>query len=165
VEADEDTNVEVGGDVVTGPDASGAAKSRRKTRSVAAKQSVTKTSVAVSAVKAAEKKKKKRKRKASPPPAVETPTILTPQTREVESEEGEEDEATDEPPVVQDRYVRRLLSPAAKRQRELTQKTTEDALRQCLEAQRNTVVAQAMMHVLIRPRFFRLKPHVSAITR
>jgi hypothetical protein len=37
VEADEDTDVEVGGDARMGPDAGGAAKSRRKTRSVVAK--------------------------------------------------------------------------------------------------------------------------------
>jgi hypothetical protein len=75
-------------------------------------------------VKVAEKKKK-RKRKTSPPPAVETPMILTPLSREVESEEEEEDdEATEEPPVVENWSVRRSESPAAKRQRELVQKTT-----------------------------------------
>jgi hypothetical protein len=116
-EADEDTDVEVGGDAGTGPDAGGAAKSRRKTRSAVAKQSATTAAAAVSAAKAAEKKKRKRKRKASPPPAVETPAIPTPQTREVESEEEEEDdEATEEPPVLEDRPVRRPESPAAKRQ-------------------------------------------------
>jgi hypothetical protein len=35
---DEDTDIEVGGDTGTGPDAGGAAKSRCKTRSAVAKQ-------------------------------------------------------------------------------------------------------------------------------
>jgi hypothetical protein len=109
VEADEDTDVEVSGDAWTGPDVGGAAKSQRKIRSEVAKQSATTAAAAISAVKAAEKKNK-RKRKTSPSSVVETPTILTPQSREVESEE-EEDEATDEPQVVQDRSVRRSLSP------------------------------------------------------
>jgi hypothetical protein len=107
-------------------------------------------------VKAAEKKK--RKRKASPSPAVETPAIPMPQSTEVESEEEEDDEATEEPPVVQDRPVRRSLSPAAKRQRELVVKTREDALHQGLEAQRAAAAAQAKMLMLNRPRFFRSKP-------
>jgi hypothetical protein len=74
VEADEDTDIEVGGDTRTAPDAGGAAKSRCKTRSAVAKQSDSWAAAAVSAVKAAEKKKKKkRKRKATSPPAVVTP--------------------------------------------------------------------------------------------
>jgi hypothetical protein len=72
VEADEDTDVEVGGDAGTGSNAGGVAKSRRKTRSVVAKQSASSAAAAVSAVKAAEKKKK-RKRKATSPPTVVTP--------------------------------------------------------------------------------------------
>jgi hypothetical protein len=142
VGADEDTDIEVGGDTGTGPDVGGALKSQRKTRSAVAKQSATTAAAAVSAVKAAEKKKKKkkqkkkkRKRKTSPPPAVETLAIPTPQSREVESEEEEDDEATDEPRVVKDWLVRWSLSPAAKRQWELAQKTMEDALHQGLEAQ------------------------------
>jgi hypothetical protein len=164
VEADEDTDVEVGGDARTGLDAGGAAKSRRKTRSVVAKQSATTAAAAVSAVKAT-KKKKKRKRKTSPPLAVETLAIPTPQSREVELKEEEEDEATEEPPVVEDRSVRRSESPAAKRQRELVQKTTEDALRQGLEVQRAAAAAQAKMPVLNKPQFFRLKPRAPAVTR
>jgi hypothetical protein len=104
--------------------------------------------------------KKKKKRKASPPPAVETPAIPTPHSREVELEE----KATKEPPVVQDRSVRRSLSPVAKRQQKLV-KTTEDALRQSLEAQRAIATTHAKMHVLNRPWFFRPKPRVSTITR
>jgi hypothetical protein len=164
VEADEDTDIEIGGDARAGPNAGGAAKSQRKTRSVVAKQSATTAAAAVSAVKAAEKKKK-RKRKVSPPPVVETPVIPTPQTREVESNKEEEDEATDEPPVVEDRPTRRSLCPAAKRQRELTQKMMVDALRQSLEAQRSAAAAQAKMPTSIRPRFFMPKPHVLAVTR
>jgi hypothetical protein len=93
VEANEDTDVEVSGDAGMGRDPGGAAKSRRKTMSAVAKQSVTTAAAMVSAVKAAEKKKKKRKRKASPPQVVETLAIPTPQTREVESVEEEDDEA------------------------------------------------------------------------
>jgi hypothetical protein len=78
--------------------------------------------------------------------------ILIPQSREVESEEEEEDEATKGPPIMEDRPARRSESPTAKGQRELVQKTTEDALRRGLEAQ--------WMPMLNRPRFLRPKPHV-----
>jgi hypothetical protein len=78
VEAEEDTDVEVGGNAGMGPDAGGAGKSWRKTRSAVVKQSVSAAAAAVSAVKAAEKKKKKRKRRATSPPAVVTPSIPTP---------------------------------------------------------------------------------------
>jgi hypothetical protein len=61
--------------------------------------------------------------------------------------------------------VRRSESPTAKRQQELVQKTTEDALRQGLVAQRIAVAAQAKMLVLIRPRFYRPKPCVPTVTR
>jgi hypothetical protein len=165
VEADEDTDVEVGGDAGTGPDAGSAAKSRRKTRSVAAKQSASSAAVAVSAVKVVEKKKKKRKRKATSPLAVVTPVILTPRSREVELEEEEEDEAMEESPVAGDRPTRRSESPAAKRRRELVEKTSEDALRRDLEAQRTAAAAQAKMLAAIRPRFFRLKPRVPTVLR
>jgi hypothetical protein len=79
-------------------------------------------------VKAAEQKKK-RKRRAASPPAVATPTIPTPHSREVGSEEEEEkekgkDEAVEELLVPEDQAVGRLESPAAKRQRELVQKTS-----------------------------------------
>jgi hypothetical protein len=162
VEANEDTDIAVGGDARTGPDAGGVAKSRRKTRSAAVKQSVSATAVAVSAVKAA--KKKKRKRKATSPPAVVTLTILTPRSRVVESEEEEEDKAI-ESPVEAARLARRSESPAAKRQRELVEKTSEDALRRGLEAQQTAAAAQAKLPALIRPRFFRPKPRVPAATR
>jgi hypothetical protein len=125
-----------------------------------AKQSASTAAVAVSAVKAAEKK---RKRKASSPPAVATPAIPTPHSREVESEEDEEDEAAEESPVMEERPARRSESPAAKRQRELVEKTTEDALLQGLEAHRTTTTTQAKMHAAIKTQFFRLKPHVSAV--
>jgi hypothetical protein len=162
VEADEDTDIEVGGDVGTGPGAVSAAKPRRKTRAAVAKQSVTTTAATVTAVKAAEKK---RKRKTSPPPEVGTPVIPTPQSKEVESDE-EEDEVVEEPPVVEDQSARRSLSPTAKRQRELAKKTMEDALREGLEAQRAAAAAaQAKMPVLNRSRFFRPKPYVPTITR
>jgi hypothetical protein len=51
-------------------------------------------------VKVAEKKK--RKRKTSPLLAVETLVIPTPLSREVESNEEEEDEAIEEPPVAEE---------------------------------------------------------------
>jgi hypothetical protein len=135
VEADEDTGDEAGdGDAGTGLDAGGAAKSRRRTRSAVGKQSASVVAAAISAVKAAEKKK--RKRKATSPPVVVTPTILTTRSREIESEEEEEDDkAVEEPPVEASRPARRLESPAAKRQRELVEKTSEDALCRGLEAQ------------------------------
>jgi hypothetical protein len=89
-------------------------------------------------VKAAEKKKK-RKRKATSPPAVVTPTIPTPKSREVKSEEEEEaNEVVEEPSVEATRSARRSESPAAKRQWELVEKTSEGALRRGLEAQRTT---------------------------
>jgi hypothetical protein len=136
---------------------------------VAAKQLAVTAAAMVTTVKAMKKNKRKRKRKASPPPAVETPVIPTPQSREVESEEEEEEEeeeeAIKEPPVVQDRPVRRSLSPAAKRQRELVEKTTDDDLRQSLEVQRAIAATQAKMPVLNRPWFFRPKPRVSAVMR
>jgi hypothetical protein len=79
--------------------------------------------------------------------------------------EEEEDEATEESPVVEDRLVRRSESPSAKRQRELVEKTTEDAFRQGLEAQRTAAATQEKMPATIRPWFFRPKPHVPAVTR
>jgi hypothetical protein len=65
---------------------------------------------------------------------VVNPSIPTPRSREVESEEEEEesekekDEAVEELTVTEARPVRRSESPAAKRQRELTEKSSEDAL-------------------------------------
>jgi hypothetical protein len=70
-----------------------------------------------------------------------TPTIPTPRSREVESEEEEEDEATEESPVAGDRPVRRSASPTAKRQRELVEKMSVDALRRGLEARRTVAAA------------------------
>jgi hypothetical protein len=104
---------------------------------------------AISVVKAAEKKNK-RKRKATSPPEVVTPTIPTPQSRVVESEEEEEsgkekDEAMEKLPVTEDRLARRSESPAAKRQRELVEKTSEDALRRGLKVQRVATATQARM--------------------
>jgi hypothetical protein len=115
VEAYEDTDVEVGGNVGTGPDAGGAAKSQRKTRSAVAKQSASSAVAAVSAVKAVEKMKK-RKRKATSPPTVVTSAILMPRSREVWSKEVEEHEAIKESPVTGNRPPRRSESPTAKRQ-------------------------------------------------
>jgi hypothetical protein len=121
---------------------------------------------AASAVKAA--KKKKRNSRVASPPVVVTPSILTPRSREVESEEEEsekeKDETIEELPV-SERPVRRMESPAAKRQRELVQKTSEDALRRGLEAQRNAATAQARMPAAIKPRVFWPKARLPAVTR
>jgi hypothetical protein len=89
VEADEDTEPEVGDDAGTRPEASSVVKPRRKTRA-AAKQSASMATAKVVAAKTAKleaEKKKKGKRKMSPPLAVETPVIPTPPSREVESDE------------------------------------------------------------------------------
>jgi hypothetical protein len=137
VEADEDTGDEIeSGDAGAAPETGGTAKVRRRTtRSAVGKQSAfAVVAVAISAVKAAEKKKKR----AASPSAVATPLILTPLSWEVESKEEEEekekDEAVEELPVSEDQAARRPESPATKRQRELVQKTSEDALRHGLEA-------------------------------
>jgi hypothetical protein len=154
VEADEDTGDEAGGgDAGTSPDAGDVVKSQRRTRSAVGKQSASAVAAAIFAVKATEKK---RKRKATSPPAVVTPTIPTPRSRKVESEE-EEDEAVKEPPVEATRPARRPESPTAKRQRELVEKTLEDALRRGLEAQRTVAATQAKMPPGLKPRPFRLK--------
>jgi hypothetical protein len=116
-------------------------------------------------------KKKERKRKAASPPAVVTPSIPTPRSLEVESEEEEEeskkekDEVIEELPVPEERLARRSESPAAKRQRELVQKTSEDALRHGLEAQCTAVVAQARMPATIKPRVFWPKTRLPTMTR
>jgi hypothetical protein len=135
-------------------------KPRHKTRAAAAKQSVSTAAAKVEAAKTAKleaEKKRKRNRKTNLPSAVETSVIHTPPSREVEFVK-EEDEATDDPPVVEDRTVRRSLSPAAKRQWELEQKTMEDDLRQGLEAQRAAAGAHARMLVLIKGQLLDLKP-------
>jgi hypothetical protein len=85
VEADEDTDAAVGEDPAVG-----AAKSRRRTRSMVVKKSASAVATSISAVKAAEQKKK-RKRRAASPPAVATPTIPTPRSREVGSKDEEEE--------------------------------------------------------------------------
>jgi hypothetical protein len=115
-------------------------------------------------VKAAEKKKKK-KRRATSPLVVVTPSIPTPRSREVKSEYEEEDEAIEELPVAGDRPARRSESPAAKRQRELVEKTSEDALRRGLEAQWTAAAMQAKMPAEIRPRLFRLKLRIPVAAR
>jgi hypothetical protein len=105
-------------------------------------------------------------------PTVVTPSIPTPHSREVESEEEEEsekekekDEAIEELPVPGDQATWRSESPAAKRQRELVQKTSEDALRRGLEMQCSAPAAQAMMPAIIQPRIFWPKARIAAMTR
>jgi hypothetical protein len=158
VEADEDTDAEAGADPVIG-----AAKSRHRTRSTVAKKSASAAATAISAVKATEQKKTRKRRVASPL-AVATPTILTPRSREVGSEDEEEeeekekekekDDVVEELPVPEDQAVGRPESPAAKRQRELVQKTSEEALRRGLEAQHSAAAARAKIPAAIKPRVF-----------
>jgi hypothetical protein len=156
IDADEDTDQEVGGDVASRSTASSATKPGHKTRAVTAKQSTIRVAAKVEAAKTAklEADKKKRKRKASPRLAVCTPTIPTLVTKEVDEDE---DEATDDPPVVEDRTVRRSPSPTGKRQRELEQQVNEEDLRQMREAQRATAGAHAKMPVKIQVRPLRPK--------
>jgi hypothetical protein len=158
VEADEDTDAEAGANP-----AIGAAKSRCKTRSTVAKKSASAVATVISAVKAAEQKKKRKRREASPP-AVATPTISTARSREVgsEDEEGEKeqekekekDEAVEELPVNEGQAAERPESSAAKRQRELVQKTSEDVLRRGLEAQRSAAATRVKIPAAIKPRVF-----------
>jgi hypothetical protein len=172
VEADEDTSDEAGDDDAgTSPDAGGIVKSRRRTRLTVGKKSASAVAAAISAVKAAEQKKKKRKRRVASPPTVVTPSIQTPRSREVESEEEEEeeekekDEAIEELSVTEDRPTRRSEGPAAKRQRELVQKTSEDALQRGLEAQHAAAVVQVRMPATIHPRVFKPKARIPAAVR
>jgi hypothetical protein len=165
VEADEDTGAEAGVD----PDA-GIVKSWRRTRSTFVKKSASAVAAAISAVMAAEQKKK-RKRKAASPPTIVTPSISTPRSREVVSEEEEEekekekDEAIEELSVHEDQTAMRSEGPAAKRQRELVQKSSEDDLRRGLEAQRSAAAAQARIPVTIKPWVFWPNTRLPAATR
>jgi hypothetical protein len=84
VEADEDTDVEAGADP-----AASTAKSWHRTRSTVAKKSASAVATAISTVKAAEQKKRSKRRAASPP-AVATPTIPSPHSLEVGSEDEEQ---------------------------------------------------------------------------
>jgi hypothetical protein len=165
VEADEDTDAEARANL-----AAGAVKSRRRTRLTVAKKSALSVAAAISVVKAAEqKKKKKRKRRVASPPAVATPTIPTPRSWEVgsedEEEEEEKDDAVEELPVHEDQAAKRPKSPAANRQRELVQKTSEETLRRGLEAQRSAAAAQAKIPVAIKPRVFWPKTRLPAVPR
>jgi hypothetical protein len=97
--------------------------------------------------------------------------MLMPHSQEVESEEEEEeskkekDEAIEELPVPEERPARRSESPAAKRQRELVQKTLEEAFRHGLEAQRIAAAAESRMPATIKPRVFWPKTRLPAMTR
>jgi hypothetical protein len=68
-------------------------------------------------------------------------------------------------PLPEDQAARRPESPAAKRQRELVQKTSEDALRRGLEAQRSVAAAQVRMPAAIKPRVFWPKAQLPTVTR
>jgi hypothetical protein len=120
-------------------------------------------------VKVAEQKEKKRKKRATSPLANLTPSIPTPYSREVESEEEEEekkkDEAIEELSVPKDQAAKRLESLAAKRQRELVKKTSEDALRRGLEPQRSAVATQVRMPTARKPRVFWPKARLPVVMR
>jgi hypothetical protein len=73
---------------------------------------------------------------------------------EEEDKEKEMDEAVEELPVPKDQTAGRPESPAAKRQRELVQKTSEETIQRGLEAQRSATAARAKIHVSIKPRVF-----------
>jgi hypothetical protein len=110
-------------------------------------------------VKATEKKKK-RKRNATSPPAVVTLTILTPRSREVESDEVEEedkDEAIEELLVTEDRPTRRSESPTAKRQRSWWRR--HQRMPSCGVWRRSGLLPA------IRPRVFRLKLRIPISAR
>jgi hypothetical protein len=68
-------------------------------------------------------------------------------------------------PVPEEQAAKRPESPAAKRQRELVQKTWEEALRRGLEAQRSAAAAQAKIPVVIKPRVFWPKTRLPAVPR
>jgi hypothetical protein len=159
VEADKDTDAEAGVDPATGT-----AKSRRKTRSTVAKKSASVVAAAISAVKDAEQKKKRKRRAASPPP-ITTPTILTPRSREVGSEDEEEVEKEKDEAIKELPAAERPESPAAKRQRELVQEMSEDALRRGLEAQRSAAAARAKIPGAIKPRVVWPKTRLPAVPR
>jgi hypothetical protein len=164
VEADEETDIEAGDDAGAGPGASGVSKCR--TRSIVGKRSALSIAAAVSAVKVAEqKKKKKRKRRAASPPVVSTLSIPTPRSREVESNEEEEDEAIEELANPKEQATRRPECPAAKRQRELVQKTSEDALCRNFEAQCAAAAVQSRMPATIHSRLFKPKARIPVATR
>jgi hypothetical protein len=167
VEADKDTDAEAGADL-----AAGTATSQRRTRSTVAKKSASAVATAISAMKAAEQKNR-RKRRVSSPLAVATPTILTPRSREFGSEyeeeeeekEKEKDEVVEELPVPEDQAARRPESHAAKRQWELVQKTSEEALRRGLEAQRSAAAARTKIPAAIKPRVFWPKTRLPSMPR
>jgi hypothetical protein len=77
----------------------------------------------------------------------------------------EKDEAIEKFSVPEERPTRRSESPAAKRQRELVQKTSEEALRRRLEAQRTAIAAQARMPATIKPWVFWPKTRLPAMVR
>jgi hypothetical protein len=138
-----------------------------------AKKSASAVATAISTVKAAEQKKK-RKRRAVSPLAVATPTIPTPRSREVGSEDEEEeekekgkekDEAVEELPVPEDQAAEWAESPAAKKQRELVQKTSEEALQRGLEAQHCAAAALAKIPAAIKPRVFWPKDRLQVAPR
>jgi hypothetical protein len=106
-------------------------------------------------VKAAEQKKR-RKRRAASPPAVATPT---------KEKKKEKDEAVEELPVPEDQAAGRSESPAVKRQRELVQKTSEEALRRGLEAQCSAAAARAKIPAAIKPRVFWPKTRLPTVAR
>jgi hypothetical protein len=95
--------------------------------------------------------KKKRIRKANP--------IATSQDIKVE------DEATDEPLVIDDRAAPRSPSPATMRQWELERQVTEEDLHRIKEVQLVASGVQAKMPTMVRARHLRLKLHATVVIR
>jgi hypothetical protein len=90
---------------------------------------------------------------------------LEDEDEEEKEKEKEKDDAVEELPVPEDQAVERPESPAAKRQRELVQNTSEEALRCGLEAQRSAVAARAKIPAAIKPRVFWPKAWLPAALR
>jgi hypothetical protein len=130
VEADEDTNPEVGDDATNPPAASGATKPKLKTRVVIAKQSTTRVVPRSRWQRLPNLRRTRRERGGQALPRRSRHWSSPPLTKEVEDDE---DEATNNLPVVEDRTERRSLSPVPKRQRELEQMTSKDDLRRMRE--------------------------------
>jgi hypothetical protein len=84
---------------------------------------------------------------------------------EEEKTEKENDEAVEELPVPEDQAAGRPESPAAKRQLELVQKTSEEALQRGLEVQRSAAAAGAKIPAAIKPWVFWPKTRLPVVPR
>jgi hypothetical protein len=135
---DEDSDPEVSDDMVDQPEASSATRPGRKMRAAIAKLSSSRATVMAATTKIAklEADKNMRKRKVIPTPA----------SKEIE----EEDEATDDPLVVDNRTAPRSPSPVTRRHWDMERHVMEEDLHCIREAQVAAVGAQAKMLLKIR---------------